>query len=266
MRLGHFCVFLTITICISCRSHEEKRVIAADEKCQTIIDSARVFVRTNDYAINYHPTIIDDERNLKLDKWLLKLSFKEVKCLLDNNDFSLKAIGFMYAMNENYDSLMANYSFLMNDKTKVKVYDVSGKVIRELPFGEFVVGLLDLKIEEDKDFSKKEELESEIVNFIQKYAAYPKTYVPYSFPMFSMGYDGNRVPNYKIHHEYELKNTAGELVNLTSAFVFDKTLKINVIEKDSTKFIYSYPPKLTNWLHEFGRKLSKEDSLELNLR
>ena len=81
-----------------------------------------------------------------------------------------------------------------------------------------------------------------------------------------MGSDNEGLSNFKISHDYEIKNNEGKNVRVVSAFVFDKYLKLNVIEKDSSSYISSYPPKLDYWLKEFGRHLIKSDSLTLRLR
>ena len=234
--------------------------------CQTIIDSAKIFVQTSEFAVNIKPTIKDSERNLRLDNWLQKLSFKNLTCLLNTKNISVKALGFMYAANFHRDSLLNNYSYLFTDTTEVQLFMTDGRTSPKIKLGELLTTMTQ-KIKEDNDnFARRPEIEETVSTFIRQYSTYPTTYRSISFPYFSMGSDNEGLKDYKIHHEYELRNNEGTNVRVVSAFVLDKNLRINIIEKDSTAYSYSYPPKLVYWLKEFGKMLSKSDSLALNLR
>lgn len=237
-----------------------------NDGCQTIIDSANIFIQTSESAINTKPTIKDNVRNLRLDKWLQKLSFKEFRCLLDNESISLKAIGFIYAANFHGDSLLKNYPYLLTDTTVVQFFNANETTSPKMKLGE-LLSMMTQKIKEDKDnFARRPEIEETVSEFIKKYSTYPGTYKPNSFPDFSMGSDNEGLSDFKITHDYEIKNNDGKNVRVVSAFVFDKNLRLNVIEKDSSSYISSYPPKLDYWLKAFGRQLTKSDSLTLRLR
>lgn len=242
-----------------------KGLITSDD-CQTIVDSAKAFLQTSEFAINVKPTMKDNETNLRLDKWLQNLSFAKLTCMLDNESVSLKALGFIYGANFHRDSLLKNYSYLLNDTTPVQLFMADGRTSPKIKFGEFL-STITQKIKEDGDnFAKRPEIEGVISKFIEEYSTYPSTYKPISFPYFSMSSDNEGALNYNVQHEYEIKNNKGKTERLVCAFVFDKNLRINVIEKDSSSYISSYPPKLEYWLKEFGRKLTKSDSLILRLR
>jgi len=257
-------VFIAIILCITTSFVSTQNINNGD--CQTIVDSANAFIQTSESAINTKPTIKDNERNLRLDKWLQKLSFKDFRCLLNNESISLKAIGFIYAANFHGDSLLKNYSYLLTDTTTVYFFSANGNTSPKMKLGE-LLSTLTQKIKEDKDdFARKPQIEDTVSIFIKKYSTYPDTYKPHSFPDFSMGSDNEGRSDFKISHDYEIKNNAGKNVRVVSAFVFDKDLKLNVIEKDSSSYISSYPPKLDYWLKEFGRQLTKSDSLNLRLR
>lgn len=236
------------------------------DDCQEIIDSATVFINTNEYAINTKPTIRDRQRNLKLDNWLRTLSFKKLLCLLDNESVSLKVLGFVYAANSNGDSLMKSYSYLLTDTTTVQFIATDGNASPKMKLGE-LLSTMTQKIKDDKDnFSKRPEIENLVSKFIKQYSTYPDTYKPISFPYFSVSSGNEGISGFNIRHEYEIKNNEAKTERVVNAFVLDRSLRINVIEKDSSSYISSYPPKLEYWLKEFARKLTKADSAALRVR
>jgi hypothetical protein len=258
--------FVSFCFISSCTSTRRSNISIKNNDCQSILDSARVFVLTGEFAVNTIPTIKDNARNLRLDKWLQKLSFKDFTCLLESNDLSIKSVGFMYAVNFNGDSILKKYSYLLSDTTTVQLFMADGRVSPKMKFGE-LLSEMSQSIQDQKDnFAKKPEIENIVSAFIKKYSAYPDSYKPISFPFFSMGSDNKGLTDFKIHHDYEIKTNKGEDVHVINAFVLDKNLKINIIEKDSTRYSHSIPPKLDYWLKEFGRKLNKEDSIILRLR
>lgn len=236
------------------------------DRCKTIVDSANAFIQTSEFGINIKPTIQDNERNLRLDRWLQKLSFGDLRCLLDNENISIKVTGYTYAAISNGDSLLKFYSYLLADTTTVQFFMINGNKSPKMKLGE-LLSTMTQKIQEDNDnFAKRPEIEQIVSIFIKDYSTYPNTYKPYSFPYFSMDSDNEELTDFRISHEYEIKNNEGKIVKVVSAFVFDKRLKLTVIEKDSTSCISAYPPKLGYWLKEFGRKLTKLDSLNLRLQ
>ena len=259
-----FTLSIAIILCIT-TSFVSTQNINNDE-CQTIIDSTNVFIQTSESAINTKPTIQDNVRNLRLDKWLQKLSFKNLCCLLDSKSISLKATGFIYAANFYGDSLLKNYSNLLTDTTTVQFFRADGNASPKMKLGQ-LLSMMTEKVKANKDnFARRPEIEETISIFIKEYSTYPETYKPYSFLDFSMGSDNEGLSDFKISHDYEIKNNEGKSVRVISAFVFDKNLRLNVIEKDSSSYISSYPPKLDYWLKAFGRQLTKSDSLTLRLR
>jgi hypothetical protein len=261
-------LYLIFLYCLSIAFIPTKplNVLIIDNDCQTILDSAEVFVKTSESAVNYEPTINDPERNLRLDKWLQKLSFRNLSCLLDNKSISLKVLGFIYAANSHRDSLLKYYSYLLTDTTTVQLFMADGKTSPKIKLGELLSATTQQIKEKNDNFEKRPQIEDVVLAFIRQYSTYPSTYRPISFPYFSMGSDNEGLTDFKIHHDYEIKNNEGINVRVISAFVLDKNLKINIIEKDSTSYSYSYPPKLEYWFKEFGRKLTKNDSLTLKFR
>ena len=235
--------------------------------CQTIIDSANIFIQTSEFAVNTKPTMTDPERNLRLDNWLTSLSFRSLTCLLESDNISLKTLGFIYGANFHSDSLYKNYSHLLTDTTTIQLFMADGTRSPKVELGKFLSAMSQkLKVDND-NFAKRPEIENIVSGFIKQYAMHPNSYKPISFPYFSMGSDNDGGPrHFGIRHEYELKNNEGKTEKVISAFVLDKGLKVNVIEKDSSTYISASPPKLDYWLKRFGRKLTNGDSLTLGLR
>jgi hypothetical protein len=234
--------------------------------CKVVLDSAKIFEQTSEFAINTRPTIKDTERNLRLDKYLQNLSFSELTCLLDDGSISFRALGFIYAAMHHGETLMKSYSSLLRDTTTIQLFMADGSTTPKMRLGEFLTAMREKIKGKDADFSKKSEIENIVSTFIRQYSTYPNTYKPISFPLFSMSSSDGASTEFKTHHDYQIKNNEGVNVRVVNAFVLDKNLKINVIEKDSTSYSYSYPPKLGYWLNEFGRRLGKSDSLMLKLR
>lgn len=266
MKFRHAYLILLCFLTTSFSQAKLLNVLFNGDNCQTILDSARILVQTSEFAINTKPTITDPERNLRLDKWFQKLPFRKLTCLLDNETISLKVLGFMYASNFHRDSLLKKYSYLLTDSTTVQFFMADGSITPKMKLGE-LLSTIAQKSKEDKDnFAKEPEIEEIVSAFIKQYSTYPDTYKPISFPYFSIGSGNEGIDDFKIHHDYEIKNNEGKNVRVVSVFVLDKKLRINIIEKDNTSYSYLYPTKLKYWFKEFGRKITKNDSLALRLR
>jgi hypothetical protein len=242
-----------------------KNLVSKDD-CQTTIDSANIFILTSESAIDIRPTINDNARNLRLDKWLQKLSFKSFMCLLESKSSSLKALGVVYAARSHMDSLLRFYSYLLSDTTTVQLFKADGSSSPKIKLGIILTKTIDGIKQDNANFAKQPEIENIVSNFIKQYSSYPQSYKPISFPYFSMGSDNKGLTDFKIYHDYKIRNNSRKIVKVTSAFILDKNLRINVIEKDSTRYSFSYPPKFDYWLKEFGRKLNKDDSVLLKLK
>jgi hypothetical protein len=256
-------IFTAIVLCITTSFVPTQNINSVH--CQTIVDSAYAFIQTSESAINTRPTTKDNERNLRLEKWLKKLSFKDLRCLLDNKSISLKATGFIYAASSHADSVLKNYSSLLTDTTTVQFFMADGGASPKLKLGE-LLSMMMQKVNEDNDnFARRPEIEKTVSAFIKSYATYPSTYKPHSFPEFSMLSDNKGLSDFKISHDYEIKNNEGKNLRVLSVFVFDKNLRLTVIEKDSSSDVYSSPPQLDYWLKEFGRQLTTSDSSTLRL-
>lgn len=132
-----FILFFSATclcIFISCKSIRDIR----GKNCSIIIDSAKVFIQTEDFAINVRPTIRDKSRNVLLDQFLQKQTFKSLSCLLNHDDVAFKFVGFQYAAFAYKDSLLKNFSKLLTDTTTVQLFYSQGKVGEAMKLGEIL--------------------------------------------------------------------------------------------------------------------------------
>jgi hypothetical protein len=254
-------------IILSCFPPAQQLDSTSRNDCRSIIDSAKMFVQTNEFAINIKPMINDEARNLRLDKWLQSLSFNELTCLLDNPDLSLKDVGFVYAMHRNSDSLMKNYSHLLTDTTSIRLFAANGEISKPISFGAYMTSSAEKIKRYIDNFNRRPAVENAVSAFIRKYAAYPDSYQPGLFPYYSMGSDNNRqLESFKVRHVYNIKNNSGKLQKNNDVFMFDKNLHLTLIARDSINMGLSYPPNLDYWLSTLGRKLNAADSLTLLLK
>jgi hypothetical protein len=251
--ISMFCFYVTMS-CVSTRNVKTKN-------CSTIIDSAKVFIQTEEFAINTKPKGKDKERNLRLDTWLQSLSFKNFTCLIDNEDVALKFVGFQYAAFAYNDSLHKNYPGLLKDTNIVQFFYADGRTSSKMKFGELLSMVLQKGNEAQNQPKKTPPLENVVSKFIRQYSNYPKTYKPISFSYFADS-DYDSTSNFSVSHKYEIKNNNGVTSGFTNTFIIDNKLEINAISKDN----YSYPLNINYWVKEFGRKLNKDDSLLLKLR
>ncbi|HEX7845529.1 MAG TPA: hypothetical protein VF476_06960 [Chitinophagaceae bacterium] len=230
------------------------------------MDSAKLFVQTSEFAVNARPLLEDNTTQLRLDKWLRQLSFKSWTCLLESDNISFKAVAFTYAGRFHQDSLLRGYSYLLTDTTMVQLFTANGSSSPKIKLGELLSTIMGGIKEDQRNWAKEPEVKKTVSAFIKHYASHPGSYKPISFPLFSMGSDDRGLSGFKVRHEYEIKNNKGVIVKTISAFALDKNLNIHVIEKDSTSYTASYPPKLDYWLTNFGRRLNSNDSITLNLK
>jgi len=261
-------IYLISLLCLTTSfidTNNPRNVITTDD-CKAILDSGNIFIQTSEFGLNTKPTINDPERSHRLDMWLRELPFKSLTCLLESDNISLKALGYLYAAMYQNDTLVNKYSYLLKDTTTIQLYMADGSVSPKIKLGQFLSIMSD-KIKKDKDnLAKRPEIENIVSEFIKQYASYPNSYRPISFPRFSMGSDNEGGPvHFSIQHEYEIKNNQGKTETVISAFVLDKNLRINIIEKDSSSYLEAFPPKLEYWFKSFGRKLNKKDSVDLKL-
>ncbi len=237
--------------------------VSNEDKCRTILDSAKVLVETGDFSLNWEPRIKNKERQAKISKWFETRSFSELICLLKSSNKSHNFYGYLLAVNFHRDSLKNRYSELLNDTTSVQLNAENGLVDLKMTMGKALTLFADELAEEDKAMNRRPDVEKSVALFIREYSSYPTSYKPISFPYFSIGSDNRGLSNFNIRHHYEIKNNHGQTVNIVSAFILDPNLNINVIEPDSSRFISSYPPRLKDWFTDYGRHLDHDDSIKL---
>lgn len=234
--------------------------------CLEVLDSADVLVQTGEFAIHWKSNKLDKERNLSVSKWFEKRSFSELRCMLESPDKLHNVYGFIFAGMQYADSLKGKYDVLMDDTTSVQYQTPDGLADMKMTVGALLRSMYEQIKEDNRNSSKRPLVEEKVASFIKSYSLYPKTYKPITFPYFSMGSDNKGLTNFSVRHYYQIKNLKGQLVKITSEFVLDLSLNINVIAQDSTSYISSSPPKLSEWLEKYGRQLNQKDSTSLHLR
>lgn len=236
------------------------------DQCQVVLDSAKVLIETGDFSINWKVNEIDKERQFRISKWFEVRSYADLSCLLKSNNKLHQFYGYMYAAMFHKDSLKNNYADILQDTTSVQYNSENGLVDIKMTLGKLLQGMSKQLAKDQENGNKRPEIESRVSSFIKSYSSYPETYKPISFPYFSMGSDNTGLTNFNIRHEYQIKNNNGRIVTVTSAFVLDPKLAINVIEQDSSSFISTYPPMLEGWFKDYGRPLNPIDSVKLKIK
>ncbi len=258
-----FSILISLTLSFTSKKYE---YISNNEKCNAILDSARILVETGEFTINWKLNKVDKERQLRISRWFESKTFSELKCLLESNNKLYQFYGYMYASMLHKENNKNKYLYLLNDTTSLQFSSEKEVVETKMTLGSTLKEMCEHIIKDRVNINRRPAIEKTISNFIKKYSKYPLTYKSISFPKFSIGSDATGFIDFNIRHKYEIKNNRGQRIKITSAFILDSSLNINVIEKDSSLFISSYPPKLNEWFKEYGRNLNSRDSVELRLK
>jgi hypothetical protein len=246
--------------------------ISTSDKCKEMLDSADVMIEVGEFSINWRPCPLrDGKRSLALDKWFTQRSREEVVCFLTSPNKLHRLYG--YILTKAYfgfgDSLVKQYDIgLAGDTSSFQFCTVSGGLEdTHLTLGE-MFKMIDQKLDEDiASLKKKPVVEEKVKAFIEKYATWPATYKPLSFPDYYFGgQSSDATIYYGSKHVYEIKNNNGQQEKITNRFLFGPALDITSIELDSIDHAYSNPPLLGEWFKNYGRQLTGVDSAVLHLK
>jgi tetratricopeptide (TPR) repeat protein len=126
-------------------------------------------------------------------------------------------------------------------------------------------------LEEEKEMQSK--TESVVKKLIINYAKYPDSYEAISFEQFHIMYiaDGANLKkekdseDYVIGHRYRIKDVKGNIVECFNTFKFDHEFHINIIEGEESNTVSAYPPRVYEWMENYGRSLSDKDKKKLGI-
>jgi hypothetical protein len=238
-----------------------------NDPCQAILDSARVAAENGQFTIQSQGRAVNEERFNSVSIWMEHRPYSEFKCLLRSEDRLYRMFGYLNSCQSYLDSVDRDYSFILEDTTSLLVITPDGVQDAHITIGAFLKIVHDQAVRDNANFAKRPLMESKVNAFIKKYAKYPSSYGRKSFPFFSIGNEtGQEVTEYRLRHLYNIENIKGKKVEVMSEFVFDPELNIQIIARDSTNLYKVSSPEVSEWFNEFGRKLSKKDSIELKLR
>ena len=124
--------------------------------------------------------------------------------------------------------------------------------------------------EEEKMKSKTEAV---VKKLIKNYSKFPDSYQPISFEQFHIPHiaDGETLKkekdseNYVIGHNYAIKDVSGNLVECYNTFKFDHEFHINIIEGEESNTLSAYPPRVQEWLDNYGKSLSDKEKKKLGI-
>ncbi len=97
--------------------------------------------------------------------------------------------------------------------------------------------------------------EKAIASFIKKNALFPNSYHPSSFEVINV-YRINNAKNFEsiaVKHVYELKNVEGKTEQISHVFKLRNNFQITIIEAKNSSAVYSDPPKIKDWLKQYGK-------------
>lgn len=259
--------FLCVSFISFLKVQKQPEGIINDDSCKGILDSARVMVDNGEFTIHWQKREMNYERFNAVSIWMEHRPYAELKCLLQSKNPLYRMFGYINAGQYYLDSLDKNYSNILDDTTSLQVITPNGLAETHMTIGAFLKQVRYGFIEDNANFAKRPLMESKIKAFIKEYASYPATYQPESFPFFSMGREtGESLTDFRLRHVYKVENNKKQTEEVMSEFVFDPALNIRVIAKDSTNLYRVSTPELSDWFKEFGRKLTKKDSVVLQLK
>lgn len=250
----------------SARLHQNPGARVNDDGCKAILDSAKVMVENGTLTIHQQIRSMNYERFTSVSIWIDHRPFNELKCLLESKNPLYRMYGYVSAGQLYLDSLDKGFSHILNDTTSLQMITPDGLKEMNTTIGGFLK-MMHRQIEENNaDFAKRPLLESKVKAFINQYAKYPESYQPVSFPFFSMGSEtGGAVSDFRLRHLYRIENNRKKPQEVMSEFVFDASLNIRIIAKDSTNLYRVSSPHVSEWLSEYGRTLTAKDSAALSL-
>jgi hypothetical protein len=251
-------VILLGSVMIACTTPKK----TAQHNCQPVTDSARIFIKTNLYALNTRPSMPDMVRNQQLDKWLQNRNYGELACLLNNPDINLKFTGFAFATVLYADSLQKNYAALLQDTTPVQLMYEDGRSGNTSTLGNILTDISTKMREGMTNTRKVPAVDKIIPPFIQQYAAYPDSYKQDSYTGQFANEDTDRPSDYIVQHTYSLKNNKGITARVTSIFILNSQSVITAIKNEKGTY-NGDPNKFGSWFNEFGRTLNRRDSVAL---
>ena len=236
--------------------------LSRNKYCSEILDSANAFIKTSKRGFVSNQSVYDKSRNMEIDLWLQKKSFKDLTCLLEHESYELKYVGFIYASFAYPDSLVKRYSYLLSDTTLVKFHSEDGITKNEKKFGTHLSSLLQMGRASQEESVKKQRVEEVIPQFIMQYSAFPDSYQPVTLSYYRSGSVNEGNLTYQIAHEYRIKDKRGGLSVQNNYFILDSGMEISGFKKNEHSFFTG----IGEWLEVFGRNLEKSDSLKLRLK
>lgn len=162
---------------------------------------------------------------------------------------------------------------ILKNTNKIMVLNGDQKEPHSVPVNEIasmMYGSIVVMKEEEKMKSKTEAV---VKKLIKNYSKFPDSYQPISFEQFHIPHiaDGETLKkekdseNYVIGHNYAIKDVSGNLVECYNTFKFDHEFHINIIEGEESNTLSAYPPRVQEWLDNYGKSLSDKEKKKLGI-
>ncbi len=218
------------------------------------LDSLEILKNVGGFVDGYNnPPTPEEKRFYNITRMLFGLPFYEVKKLMvDENKFA-RTYGFSIATKLYFDSLTNSDLEIFNDTAKLPLYTQRGIMYAGITAGQYCEMAYKSTIKEHETSLKEKDIVSSIKQFIKDSSQYPDSYESISFTNYTWGGIEDDM-FFEIQHKYKLKNTDDQLVEVVNYFILDNQFKIMLIEATRSKTINVHPPKIEEWINEFGKQ------------
>jgi hypothetical protein len=242
-------IILTLLLTLSSRA-----LTQSSSNVRTTLDSLEILKNVGGFVDGYnYPPTAEETRFYNITKMLFGLPFTEVKKLMSDENKFARVYGFLIATKRYFDSLTNSDLQIFNDTAKLPLYTQRGIMDAGITVGQYCEMAYTSAIEEHKTSAKEKDVITSIKQFIKDSSQYPDSYEPIVFTNYTWG--GNEeYLFFEIQHKYKLKQVDGQQVEVTNYFILDNQFKIMLIETSRSKTIKSDPPKIEEWIKEFGKK------------
>jgi hypothetical protein len=233
-----------------------------------LADSLEVLTRSGAFVAGIaEPPSPEEKRYMHIIESLDTLPFSILDSLIFDKNHLKKLYAFTIALHKYYDSLSPKHYASLEDTTAVIFFPPEKKMEEKITVKELAYAIKS-SVDQDKEIDKREpEIRDAVRSFIKNYSSHSNSYVPVSFNRWGWGgSEPDKAEYFQIEHSYQIMNNDKKNVTATHFFVFTDKMKISVIKNERDGTIMSIPPKISDWLLQYGRKLSPTDSIALRFK
>jgi hypothetical protein len=224
-------------------------------------DSIQVLASMEILFVGFMPPPTEyEQRLIALSNLMYDASFEDLVKLLDHKSDYIKVCSYLALCNSYIEKIEKSHQDVYRSTTPIVIYSRLGNKT-DMTAGEITEHYYKSVKANSTYANKLPKLKKAISDFIKKYAMFPATYVGCGFSGLQEPYEGLRVD-----HAFVLKNKQGTVDTVKFNFVVNNRYEMQAIEPTWTGTVSAFPPKISDWLTEYGRELNSKDSLDLNFK